>query len=71
MSFNVGDVVQVTKRGVSWDENGMGKGYKWDNRWCASMDEFVGGYYKITAYDQELGYQLAGHNFFPENVLRK
>lgn len=72
MTFNVGDHVRVTKRGVSFDENGMGTGYKWWNEWVDSMDQMVLGYYQITDYDQEMGYELGPRGFcFPENVLER
>ncbi len=71
MSFNVGDQVTVVRRGVSFDENGMGTGYKWDNRWCSEMSLAVGKHFRITNYDQDLGYCLDDRFYFPENVLER
>lgn len=72
MTFNVGDQVRVTRRGVSFDENGMGIGYKWWNTWVDSMDAAVGEVFTIVDYDQEGGYQFEQDGFgFPENVLER
>lgn len=72
MTFNVGDQVRVARRGVSFDENGMGTGYKWWNTWVAPMDESVGEVFTITGYDQEDGYFFEEDGYgFPENVLER
>lgn len=72
MTFQIGEQVRVTRRGVSFDENGMGTGYKWWNCWVNTMDLFIGGVFTIADYDQETGYQLQGRAFrFPENILER
>jgi hypothetical protein len=72
MTFNVGDQVRVSKIGVSFDENGMGIGYKWVNPWVEEQNKDVGGVFTLQAYDQEFGYQFEeGGYYYPENVLER
>lgn len=72
MTFNVGDQVRVTKRGVSFDENGMGVGYKWFETWEDTMDVMVGQVFTVDSYDQDRGYGFKETSYhFPENVLER
>lgn len=70
--FKAGDKVKIVRKGVNYDENGMGEGVEWSNMWNADMDYYIGTTQMVDEVDEcGVYFEDAGGYHFPITSLEK